>query len=70
MPDRGKNAIDVILGRRSVRKFISDIPVPKEDIELMYSIMGKYFQQIVATGYTGVTLSEYICAWKAGKNVR
>lgn len=42
----------------------------KEDIELMYSIMDKYFQQIVATGYTGVTLSEYICAWKAGKNVR
>ena len=37
MPDRGRSAIDVILGRRSIRKFISDTPVPKEDIRLILS---------------------------------
>lgn len=40
------------------------------DIELLYSIMDTYFRQIVSAGYTGVTLSDYICAWRAGKKAR
>ncbi len=37
MPDLGRNAIDVILGRRSIRNFDADAPVSRDDIKLILS---------------------------------
>lgn len=37
------------------------------DIELLYSIMDHFFGQIVSEGYVGMTLSDYIDAWKSTK---